>query len=135
MYLKWSPIYSVNVAKLDEQHKTIFGLINDLFELKDHLSKKEELAIIHKLIDYANEHLKTEETYFKELNYPNTISHTKQHDNYRKQVKAFETKIEKSDELEKDHDELIDFLKHWWLNHIQKIDQEYVDFFNEHGIH
>jgi len=31
-YLKWSDKYSLNVAEIDEQHKKLVGLVNEMYD-------------------------------------------------------------------------------------------------------
>ncbi len=34
MIFKWQPIYSVNVKEIDDQHKKMFNILNQLFSEK-----------------------------------------------------------------------------------------------------
>lgn len=133
MFLTWQLIYSVNVKELDEQHQKIFTLINNLFEVKHSCSPERLSLIIKELKDYCSYHLDTEEKYFEQFNYPDRELHTIQHDNYRNKVIDFENKISLGCDVN-NLKELTEFLKNWWLNHIQNTDQQYSDFFNSKGL-
>ena len=56
MLLKWEPIYSVNVKELDNQHKKIFTIINNVLEIKKDYSKNKAVKAIKELKDYGNYH-------------------------------------------------------------------------------
>lgn len=132
MFLEWEKIYSVNVEELDNQHKNIFDIINLIYELKNEgIDKKKSKEIIANLKDYGNFHLATEEKYFKEFNYPEASTHIAQHDSYRDKILEIENKNLEDKEFFK---ELSNFLRIWWINHIQSVDQEYSNFFNQKGL-
>ncbi|HAT73704.1 MAG: Hemerythrin-like protein metal-binding protein [Candidatus Moranbacteria bacterium GW2011_GWF2_36_839] len=130
MILTWQPIYSVNVVEIDEQHKKLFGILNNFFGVIDKEDKNIE-NILEELKKYAQYHFDTEEKYFKKFNYPETENHIKMHQFYVEKIAEFEKR--KSDE--KISLELRDFLKNWWLGYIQNADQKYSDFFNQKGLY
>ena len=133
MFLTWQSIYSVNIKEIDEQRQKIFNIINKLFEIKNGESQENINSAVKELKDYGSYHLGTEEKYFEKFNYPDKEFHIAQHNNYRKKVLEFEVRINKSDDnvIVK---ELTNFLKDWWLNHIQNTDQQYSNFFNLKGL-
>lgn len=134
MFFKWQPIYSVNVKEIDEQHKKIFKIINRVQEIKKDFSKEDKMKVISELKEYGEYHLNTEEKFFKKFDYPDKDFHVTQHNEYRKKIKEFEEMCAKSDEPKK-IGELSNFLKDWWLNHIQNTDQQYSDYFNQKGLY
>ena len=88
--------------------------------------------VIDEMIDYTAYHFKTEEDYFAELSFPNTIAHKKEHRDF----------VEKAQELQEKHRDgslliTIDtmfFLQDWLVNHIQGSDKEYTAIFNANGL-
>jgi len=134
MFLTWQPIYSVNIKEIDEQHQKIFSIINNLFEIKNNQSQASIDLIVKELKDYGSYHLETEEKYFKLFNYPDTKFHIAQHNGYRNKVLDFESKINESNDDILIINELTEFLKNWWLYHIQNTDQQYSAFFNSKGL-
>lgn len=125
MTFKWLPIYSVNVAEIDEQHKKMFDIINDIFsKTSDQEIFSEE--ILKDLDDYSLYHFKTEEDFFEKLAYPKKEEHQKMHQEYIDKMKEIKKNL-KSDELKS-------FLEKWWIDHVQGADQEYSMFFNRNGL-
>jgi hemerythrin len=64
-FFKWKEEYSVSIQEIDNQHKVIIDLLNDLYDAflrKDHENKTGD--IISRLTDYALMHFKVEEQYF-----------------------------------------------------------------------
>jgi hemerythrin-like metal-binding protein len=129
MLIKWQDINSVNVKELDGHHKIIVEITN---KLSDGLSGAEVENILKKLDDYAMFHFAAEEKYFKEFNFSKAEQHIKQHQFFVEKIKSFE---EKCDKGELQIDELMEFLKDWWIGHINNSDLEYSDFLNQHGIY
>lgn len=127
MILIWQPIYSVNVGEIDEQHRKLFNIINKFFSL----NKGENMeGILKELEEYAIYHFNTEEKYFKKFSYPEEESHKKMHQFYVDKVAEFK-KRQKNEDI---YMELREFLKNWWLGHIQNADQAYSNFFNQNGL-
>ena len=60
--------------------------------------------------------------------------HKKQHQSFREKVFEFQDKIEKSDE-KKIIQEMLDYLREWWIGHINFSDQDYSACFNDHGLY
>lgn len=134
---EWTPKYSVNIKEIDEQHKEFIKICNSLLDLAERktFTKEEALLKSSKLGNYAAYHLGTEEEYFIETKYPNTIAHVKAHDHFRENAMYFVNQIkEKNTDLEKIANEMATFAAEWLLNHILIEDKKYSKFFNEHGI-
>lgn len=132
MYLKWNSIYSVNVKEIDEQHKKVFSIINEIRELKDNYSKEKVGTLLQELKDYGIYHFGTEESYFEKFNFPDKDFHIHQHDVYKQKIEEFEKLLNDNDG--EAVEEVTTFLRDWWLNHIQKIDHGYSDLFNQNGV-
>ena len=132
MLIKWSDINSVNVAEFDEQHKKLVEIINEFYA--NGPDEKAGLALImDKLNEYSNYHLENEEAYFKKFNYEGAADHIENHNFYRHKVLEFSKKLnEASGDI--DFMQISNFLRNWWIMHINKIDQEYSSCFNQHGV-
>lgn len=131
--MQWDPIYSVNIAEIDDQHKKIFEIINSLSVAKRKKDNKIILSVIKELEDYSVYHFTTEEKYFTKFNYPRKEEHIKMHLSYIAQLKKI--KKNQDDDVAKTTHDLSEFLKNWWINHIQHEDIGYSDFFNQHGLY
>lgn len=123
----------MNVKEIDDQHKKLFNIIDEFYQASIAQRAPEKIEETFKeLIDYADYHLKTEEKYFEQFNYPDKKAHTEQHDNYRKKIDEWHNNY-KSD-IHTSSINLMDFLQDWWTNHIVHTDKKYSDFFNKHGL-
>jgi hemerythrin len=131
--LEWKDSHSVGVATLDEQHKKIFGLINDLYEgMQKNLESVELKSILKQFADYAEYHFKTEEGLFAEHGYDKKDQHIATHDFYRDKIKEFWDKLQSKEDFLSF--KIIDFMEDWWLGHVIGADQQYKEFFASKGV-
>lgn len=131
--ITWNDSLSVKVLAIDQQHKKLVDMINELSDAmrsgkgRDVLSK-----IISGLILYTGTHFKTEEKYFDQFEYPEAEIHKKEHEAFVLKVLEFKKGFEKGDlNLTV---EIMDFLSDWLQNHIKGSDKKYSQFFNDHGL-
>ena len=135
MYLEWRQNFSVGISEIDDQHKKILSIINDLYKVGNSNLKKDDLvSTIKTLKEYADYHFRTEQKYFDMYKYPKKQEHLGSHNYYIDKVNNLEKKC--LDSLNNNNllAELMEFLASWWIGHIQKEDMEYSLYFKEEGI-
>lgn len=132
--LTWSDAYSVKINEIDNQHKKLIELINELHDnMKQGKGKEAVGRILKELANYTQYHFQTEENLFKKYLYPESKIHEQQHKDL----------LEKVTNLIKDFEngngilpmDLLEFLKDWLVNHIGKSDKKYTPFFNSHRVY
>jgi hemerythrin-like metal-binding protein len=131
-HFEWKEEYTVNVKIIDEQHKKLISIIDELYQSILQKMDKNILAELFKqLNDYSKYHFGTEEKYFQEFNYPDAFAHIAVHEKFKKDI------VEMEDKMNTDHFnpfELLVYLENWWINHILDVDKRYSQNFNEHGL-
>ncbi len=133
--LTWnSSQYSVGVKSIDGQHSVLFGLINDLHEaMRKGQGQSQTGPLLSKLVDYTETHFTAEEEMMADADYPGLADHKLKHRDLIKQVQDFSSRLEKGEAaLSLD---LMNFLRDWLTNHIQKVDHDYTPWMNQHGVH
>jgi hemerythrin-like metal-binding protein len=132
--INWSVRYSVGVAKLDEQHKQIIGMLNRLVTSPESRDANSETIseILTTMTRYSLEHFKTEEGLLKEHGYPDLEKHRQEHIAYRKKAIDFSTATSLG--VESVPQILVTYLFEWWTNHILEEDMKYKSFFAEKGV-
>lgn len=131
--MTWDEKFSVNVKEIDNQHKKLVDLVNELHGAMSVGKGKEALGkILQSLIDYAASHFATEEKYMTKFNYPDFPQHKAEHDKFVKQVLDFQQGFN-SGKLALST-EVLQFLKDWLIKHIQGTDKKYGPVFNENGL-
>ena len=130
--IEWQPIYSVNVSKMDEQHKKLIKLVSDLQDAMN--QKKGDVQVaetLKQLRSYTVNHFADEEALMAKYGYPDLTNHKKLH----KELVA------KVDQLEKDMKaggklvvvNVMMMLNEWLFGHITKADKLYGPYLNEKG--
>jgi len=131
--LNWSDKYSVGVRALDDQHTGLFQTLNDLHGamLKGHAQSLTG-PLLRKLVDYTHRHFAAEESMLVSTGYPGLAAHRVKHRELTKQVEEYVARFEKGEITL--NLSLMNFLRDWLTNHIQKTDKEYGPWLNEHGV-
>ena len=131
----WTPENSVGVTEIDVQHQHIFSIINNLADSISKNNAQGEIdKILGELVEYSKVHFGTEEKYFKMFDYIYTKDHTDKHHYYNQKVSEFYEKVKDPTQKNTLPLEIIDFLKDWWINHINIEDKKYTNTFHHHGL-
>lgn len=131
--IKWDDSFSVNIVKIDHEHKKLFSMINELTAAMKAGSSKDVLGkILDGLISYTDSHFQTEEEYFQQVKYPETAAHKKEHAAFVKKVTEFRKEFDAGRATVSVN--ILQFLSKWLQNHIKGTDRKYSSFLNENGI-
>ncbi len=124
VYMKWEPGFNLGIPEIDNQHKRIIDLINDLNKAFVENDTNQRIGkILDELSEYADYHFKTEEKYFEVSNFPLMNEHIAQHEYFISKVEDFRKKFESGQPITF---RLMKFLRGWLTNHILDADREYV---------
>ena len=129
----WTNDLSVGVAKIDEQHKALVSLINELNSAMRQRRSEEVLAgVLDRLKQYTVKHFATEEEFFDRYGYAEAPAHKKAHRDLVEKVLAFEQELKSG--RAKVTMEIMRFLKEWLVGHIMGTDKRYGSFLNGKGV-
>ena len=129
----WRDKFSVGVEEIDNQHKKLIDLINELYNAYITKRHADILSdVLDELINYTVYHFDTEEKYFEKFNYSFTDDHIAEHNSFKK--KALELKKKFGKHTGVLSSETLLFLQNWISTHILKSDQKYVSCFKEAGL-
>jgi len=127
-FFPWSDDYSVHVRIIDNDHKELVSLVNELHAaIVDGASEGVVGHVIAGLARYANEHFEREEKLMAEYGFPALAAHREQHRLFTRVVAAFE-KVQGAAPGDLDHDRLAVFLKDWLIHHILDLDRQYAPY-------
>lgn len=120
-FITWKEFYSVGCRELDDQHKQILGIINDLYSVLQSGRERDEIkGLLDQLVQYTMDHFQREEELMEEWGFPEVAQHGTIHEHMARKTidlrKRFGTVRGQ---------ELLVFLKEWWINHICGIDKQY----------
>ena len=137
-YLSWNDSYSVGIESIDNDHKKLILLINNLQTSIDYKTDNEfEKQTLDEVVDYTKYHFTREEDLMEKNGYSDFVAHKAQHqkmiDKVTELVQAYEkdeSKGIKAGAIES----LLMYLKSWLINHINGTDQEYSEYLISKGV-
>ncbi|MEO5353395.1 MAG: bacteriohemerythrin [Magnetococcus sp. XQGC-1] len=116
--IDWSDHLSVGVALVDEDHKELVGMVNELFSACFVGVGDDAVAdILAKVIDYTQYHFTREEAFLREHASPDLPAHAEEHRQLTEQVLA----ISRQGASALSEDVLV-FLRDWLTHHILETD-------------
>jgi hemerythrin-like metal-binding protein len=127
-YIIWKEEYSVSDDIADMQHKRIIDIISGVFALVKNKSSGERIGeLLADLKMYTETHFEYEEKMMRMAAYPDIENHEKLHSAMTQRTAAM-CLAQKNSNNGIMPEEVLDFLKDWWVNHIRNIDMQYAPF-------
>lgn len=125
----WRNDYLLGIDKIDKQHKELFRIAADIYELmKNQLITDKYDKILHlisELKDYTIFHFSSEEAYMQSIGYRKFFSHKVEHDDFIEKINNVDM-----DKVDLDHEqyllEILDFVVNWISKHILETDKAYT---------
>ncbi len=120
---EWSTRYTIGIEEIDNQHKKLLNIINEMIIAEEENKFKEKLGyFLKEMDDYTKYHFDSEEKYMEKIKYPALAEHKAQHRVLvKKLVKILEDlkegKISSSQELP-------DILQKWLIRHVFDHDKQ-----------
>jgi hemerythrin len=130
--VNWSPTFSVGIKLIDDQHKELLNLTNDLFKhcVGDERAERAYFQkIIQGAVNYIKVHFATEEAIMLKTKFEGYREHKREHDSF---VLTVLDQVKNFNEGKKFN--LINFtkfLKEWVLTHIAVSDKLYFEYFKK----
>ncbi len=128
----WNDSFSVGVTYLDQQHRKIIGMVNQLIECRrDDVRSETVSEILSQMMEYAREHFRNEEKILAEHEYPELDSHRIEHKTFLRDATKF--CLDTMDGISTIPHDILEYLYNWWLEHILQSDMQYKDFLLQRG--
>ena len=131
---QWNDSLSVGVKAMDEEHKRLVKLVD---ELDDAMRQGQGREVMKKtfdgLVTYAATHFKTEENLMRENGYPGFEEHAEKHDAMTQQVLNLQRQVRENQATITL--KTMNFLTDWLTKHIQGTDKQYGIDLNQKGIY
>ena len=124
LFIKWGESNEIGISLIDEQHRGIVSIINTFYY---QMGKKMDNKMLYSCIsdtmkNYSRIHFITEEGFLEAIKYSHFEQHVALHRSLSQEIDEIESKGIKDNDARP----LLDFLKKWWLEHINQEDQLYA---------
>ncbi len=132
--VRWSESFATGIAKIDEQHQTLFKAVNELHEaFRSGAAKPQIGKAIDFLVKYTVEHFRDEEGFMERYGYDGLAAHRGEHQLLLEQVKEFSDKFQKAPDSVRPM-EVARFLGDWLTHHIHQVDMKYAGYLKDKGM-
>jgi len=129
----WNESYSVRVRPMDEQHKKLFDIINELAEaMKKGKGDGVVRDTVEQLAVYTRTHFLQEEALMRKAAYPGLAAHQEQHRKLMADVEQYKRALEEGHSASPVT--LLNFVRQWLVHHIRESDKAYSDHLNANGV-
>jgi hemerythrin len=130
---QWNDTYSVKIKEVDQQHKMLFSMVNELHEsmLAGKANNVME-KVLTGLVNYTKTHFRDEESFLAKAGYPELPRHKAIHEGFVAKAVEFQEKLKSGSFVLSI--ETLRFLGDWIKNHILVMDQQYSSFLAQKGL-
>ncbi|WP_028329034.1 bacteriohemerythrin [Brachyspira alvinipulli] len=129
-WIRWENKYKTGYKRIDDQHKELVNIINDLYSIgvdgdfDNEEVKKSFSDILKRAIDYATYHFSYEEKIMSAIDYSASKDHITRH-------RAFSVKVVDEVNMYENGNKIviedfITFLRDWLINHIMVEDKKFI---------
>ncbi len=127
VHTRWTPDMSVGDAVLDEDHRRLIRLVNQLAGVHDVDNRATLESVLDELVQYTDAHFRREEEHLRRIGFPHYHDHKKKHDLLGRQVTTLRLRFFNGlpGRL---NDDVITFLGRWLSSHILIEDMQYRAF-------
>jgi len=130
-YIVWRDEYSVSESAVDMQHKRIIGIINGVYALVKNKGSREQIGkLLDDLKRYTETHFGYEENVMRLTGYPDVKKHEAYHTTMAEKTAAM-CLVQQKSVNGMMPDDVLDFLKDWWVSHIRGVDMQYAPFLSK----
>lgn len=123
-FFAWQDRYDINISSLDEQHRGIAGMINNLYDSLEKGVYNDETvgSVLIPIVECLKYHFQTEEKMMMESNYGEYHYHKSTHDRLTDEVMLSVIKIKKGEQV--NAREILTMIRDWLLTHIDEEDRK-----------
>ena len=125
--LAWSNELNLGVRQVDDQHKRLVQLANNLISAVQDGAAEEILDFVFKeLREYTVFHFRDEEGFMEEIGFPGRAAHAARHRDLKAQVKQYQRSLYEKQDISPG--EVLAFLRGWLVDHIIYDDMEIAKY-------
>lgn len=126
MMYEFKEEYLTGIERIDQEHRRLFEIAEELYELKNEEfipDKYDNIRhILEELRDYTLTHFEHEEEYMKEIGYKRMFTQVSQHNALRETIGNWDLDVIDEDQ-DQAIDEMLELITDWLVNHILNEDK------------
>lgn len=132
-FFDWEDRYSVGIREIDDQHKQLVALLNELYEAMHAGQGKAALGkVLTGLTDYTRLHFAAEERLMRTYHYPDYPLHREKHRKMAAKVADLAEAFAEGTLFSPV--QISNFLKGWLQRHIMGTDQQLGAYLRDRGL-
>lgn len=121
--LIWQDDLNTGIDVIDNQHKRIVQMINQLDVAQKSMERTSVGEVIEEMVDYTLSHFAFEEALMEDAGYTFTSAHRRVHELFIRRVSEYRMRFHAGEDIA---DELKHLLSRWLFNHIRSDDKAYA---------
>lgn len=131
--LTWSHACAIGVQAMDDQHGILMDTMNELHAaLVRGCGKKQLDEHMSRLVEFSRLHFLCEEQLLERYDFPGLAAHRRAHQELLRQIEETIEKVGQGDAV--DAPSLLTFLRGWYSEHVEGLDQDYGPWLNARGV-
>lgn len=124
-YMPWKECYNLDYKNIDEQHRGLLEILNDLIGLLESGREPEKVKKLSlRLFECSRIHFATEERYMLKAHFADILAHKAKHTSFLRKLLEFNETYEPSNS--RICQETANLLGKWYVHHIMQTDMAYV---------
>jgi hemerythrin-like metal-binding protein len=125
IHIPWKDRYNISYKEIDDQHKGLVGILNELADIHDQEASGDQVAgLIHRLCPYALTHYATEECYMAAVGYSELGRYQGEHAAFINDLLGLNLSYDPGDF--RLVEATFTFVQDWYLHHIIRSDLDDV---------
>ena len=126
--IEWDERLSVGISALDDQHRKLIGMINTLHQAQRLGHGKDVVdGMLDGMVDYTRRHFAFEEELIASAGYPHLAEHRVLHGDFLASLARYQDSGGQASRVGLPLD-VMTFLREWFLDHIEGVDQRYAPY-------
>jgi hemerythrin len=128
-HLVWKDELNTGIEVVDNQHKRIVDMINQLNRVRHSHRQNKKLKmeavgnVVGEMVDYTLSHFAFEEALMEDAGYQFARAHRRVHELFVKRVSEYQNRFQAGEDIA---DDLHGLLSRWLVNHIRNDDAAYA---------
>ncbi|MCK8816860.1 bacteriohemerythrin [Natroniella sulfidigena] len=143
MPIEWKSELEIGVEEIDQQHKKLFEVANNLLQACEEEKEKGEMSqrveeklenLFYFLVDYTVTHFADEEELQLKYNYPHYEEHKRSHQQLIDQINQLKLDFFNADQIDTELvEQITEQIREWLTGHIGKIDRNLAEYIQSNG--